>query len=340
MNSLFNKIHTLLKAGQSIVAATIYSSSGSSPRTSGAKMIVLEDESIFGTIGGGRMEAEVQQKAKNIFKSKQGSEILEFNLNGTEDTDMICGGDVRILLEYVDASDEKTRKIYKQIEDCTRNNEAAVYITEFTEDKKSTKHYVVNEDIGNSNLDPRIIELLKKEGSFRSLKFAAFDNKRFILEPASISDTVYIFGAGHVSKKLAEVTKMTDFKTVVLDDRKEFANKQRFPDADRIVVLASIDEPFKDINIDKNSYIVIVTRAHASDLKVLRQALKSKAGYIGMMGSKRKKLQLLSKLEQEGFSSEDFNRVHCPIGIEIDAETPEEIAISIAAELIKVRAEK
>lgn len=339
MDSLYEKICTLIKEGQSLVTATIYSSSGSSPRTSGAKMAVSEDESIFGTIGGGRMEAEVQQKAKEIFESGQCA-ILEFNLNGKEDTDMICGGDVKILLEYIDASDEQVKKVCSQIESCINNNYNAVFVTELSNDSRSTAHYVFSESLKDGCSDAEICELLKKEGRFRSLKVKSLDDKIFILEPICISDTVYIFGAGHVSKQLAEVTEMTGFKTVILDDREEFANKDRFPKADKIIVLDSADEPFKEVNIDKDSYVVIVTRAHTADLKVLRQALKSDAGYIGMIGSKRKKLQLYSKLEKEGFNSEDFKRVHCPIGIEIYAETPEEIAISIAAELIKARAEK
>lgn len=342
MKDLYEKIYKLIKAGKNIVLATIYNSSGSSPRTSGAKMIILEDGSIFGTIGGGRMEAGVQQKAKEIFKRRQ-YEILQFSLKGIKDTDMICGGDVQILLEYMDAAEEQTQKIYEQSEKCVKNSENAIFITEITKGTKSTAHYVFSEkqeENINKEIDSRILESLRKDSRFRSLKCIAFDDKIFILEPVYLNDKVYIFGAGHVSKKLAELTKLVEFQTIVLDDREEFANRDRFPLSDKVMVLDSFDDPFKDISIDSESYMVIVTRGHETDFKVLRKALKSKAGYIGMMGSRRKRIELFKKLEMEGFTEEDFKRVHCPIGIEIYAETPEEIAVSIAAELIKVRSGK
>lgn len=343
MKDLCEVINKYIKLGESIVAATIFNTSGSSPRTSGAKMIILEDGSIFGTIGGGRLEADVQKKAEEVLKKRQ-SEIMEFSLKGMKDTDMICGGDVQVLVEYIDASEEQTVKVYEETEKSIRNKGKAFFITEFTEFNKNTLHYLVreNEHLNfNKNLDPKILEVLKKDDAkYRSLKFIAFNDKMFIIEPVSISDAVYIFGAGHVSQKLADLTKLVDFETFILDDREEFANKSRFPFADKVIVLNSFDEPFENISINKDSYLVIVTRGHEADLKVLRQALRSNTRYIGMIGSKKKRAELFSRLEKEGFTSEDFNRVHCPIGIEIYAETPEEIAVSITAELIKERAEK
>jgi len=131
---------------------------------------------------------------------------------------------------------------------------------------------------------------------------------------------------------------MVDFKTVVLDDREEFARKERFPAVDGIIVLASFEQAFTNLDIDKDSYIVIVTRGHAHDKTVLAQALNTGAGYIGMIGSKSKRNAIYKALKEEGFTDKDIARVFSPIGLEILAETPEEIAVSITAELIKVRA--
>ena len=158
------------------------------------------------------------------------------------------------------------------------------------------------------------------------------------IEPIHYQGTVYIFGAGHVSQKVAALTPALDFQTIILDDRAEYANGNRFPQADQIIVPEKMSDCVKDLPISGNSYIVIVTRGHAHDLTVLEQALQTDAGYIGMIGSKRKRETLYANLRRSGVTDEDLARVHCPIGMAIDAETPEEIAISIVGELIQARA--
>lgn len=153
-------------------------------------------------------------------------------------------------------------------------------------------------------------------------------------EDKSVTKTVYIFGAGHVGLALEPVLRSLDFETVVIDDRKEFACRERFPDATRVKVIGSFKESFDDIVTDEHSYIVIVTRGHSGDLDVLRDALKQKFAYLGMIGSRVKNKTLYDILLAEGVTQEELDRVHAPIGTQIFAETPEEIAISIAAEII------
>jgi len=149
---------------------------------------------------------------------------------------------------------------------------------------------------------------------------------------------VYLFGAGHVSRPVAELAAMVDFRTIVLDDREEFANNERFPKADQIVVLPSYDDVFAGLEIGGDSYLVIVTRGHLHDKTVLEQSLRTDAGYVGMIGSRRKQRLVYDELLGKGFCEDDLNRVHNPIGLDIAAETPEEIAVSIVAELIAARA--
>ena len=163
------------------------------------------------------------------------------------------------------------------------------------------------------------------------------ETRRFFVEAALPSETVYLFGAGHVSQQVALVAALVNFKTVVLDDRAEFANQERFPKADEVIVAPSFNQAFTGLEIDYDSYLVIVTRGHVNDKVVLAQALRSKAGYIGMIGSRRKRDMVYQELLKEGFTQEDINRVHSPIGLNIGGETPEEIAVSIVAELIQVR---
>lgn len=150
--------------------------------------------------------------------------------------------------------------------------------------------------------------------------------------------TAYIFGGGHVGKAIEPLLRYVDFSTVILDDRKEYASRERFPDAERLVILEDYERSFKGLSIDRNSYIIIVTRGHRGDYQVLKNALEHKPAYIGMIGSKTKVSEIMEKLQQDGFSREQLDKVYSPIGLPIFAETPKEIGVSIVAEIIKVRA--
>ncbi len=151
--------------------------------------------------------------------------------------------------------------------------------------------------------------------------------------------TAYIYGAGHVALALEPILRFVDFKTVVIDDRAEYANRERFPDAEDVIVLDSFEDSFKDIETDENSYIVIVTRGHMGDYDVLKQAIKKKRAYLGMIGSRKKNETLYQMLRDEyGVTDEEIYNIHAPIGLEIHSETPEEIAISIVGEMINARA--
>ncbi|MDO4544804.1 MAG: XdhC/CoxI family protein [Bacillota bacterium] len=154
-----------------------------------------------------------------------------------------------------------------------------------------------------------------------------------------LASTAYIFGGGHVAYALEPVLRHVDFKTVVIDDREEYANPERYPHAERTLVPENFDHAFDGIETDEDSYIIIVTRGHRGDLQVLREALKRPFAYLGMIGSRRKNKLLYDKLVEEGVDEKEFERIHSPIGLDIGSETPEEIAISIVAEIIKVRAE-
>ncbi len=153
-----------------------------------------------------------------------------------------------------------------------------------------------------------------------------------------LASTAYIFGGGHVAYALEPVLRHIDFRTIVIDDREEYANSERYPHAERTIVVDDFDHSFDDIETDEDSYIIIVTRGHRGDLKVLRQALKRPSAYIGMIGSRRKNKLLYDTLMEEGVTEEQLAQLHAPIGLKIGSETPEEIGVSIAAEIISVRA--
>ena len=164
-------------------------------------------------------------------------------------------------------------------------------------------------------------------------------NMDILVEPISAQPTLYIFGAGHISFSISKIAKMAGLKVVVIDNRAEFANIKRFPEADEIVA-EDFSEVFSKLKINRSSYIVIVTRGHKLDEEVLEWAVRSEANYVGMIGSRKKKKAVFSNLQSKGISKELLESVHAPIGLDIHAETPEEIAVSIIAEIIKVRRER
>ena len=172
------------------------------------------------------------------------------------------------------------------------------------------------------------------------IQYISADDPGDFVKEFKLASTAYIFGGGHVAYALEPVLRHVDFNTVVIDDREEYANSQRYPKAARTIAVDNFDNAFDDITTDEDSYIIIVTRGHRGDLQVLRQALKRPFAYLGMIGSRRKNALLYDALREEGVTDEQIAQVHSPIGLSIGSETPEEIAISIVAEIIQVRAER
>jgi xanthine dehydrogenase accessory factor len=156
------------------------------------------------------------------------------------------------------------------------------------------------------------------------------------IEPIITSEKLYIFGAGHVGQALGKIATMTGFNVIIIDDREEYANRERFPEAHKIIV-SDFGDSFQQLEIDDNSFIVIVTRGHTFDELVLELACQTKAKYIGMIGSKKKIQSVFNNLQQKGISNEKLSEIHAPIGLDIGSETPSEIAVSILAEMIQFR---
>lgn len=252
MKNIYEEIVDLQSRGECAALATIISTSGSTPREAGSKMLVRQDGSIVGTVGGSVLEGRVQEVAKTVMREGK-PKILDFDLTGQAADGMICGGVAKVFIE-----------------------------------------------------------------------------------PIVALATLYIFGGGHISFSLARIGKMVGFRVVVIDDRQEYANPERFPDADETIA-DDFPRVFSRLAVHNFSYIVIVTRGHAYDQTVLEWALNTDAHYIGMIGSRKKIRKLYDNLKAQGTSEESLAQVHAPIGLDIKAETPEEIAVSIIAEIIQVR---
>jgi len=251
---LYEEIVRLRQAGHRGAVATIVNVRGSIPSFKTAKMLVRDDGSIVGTIGGGCVEAEVWQAAREVMESEK-PRTLTFDLNQDPkyDTGLVCGGTLEIFVEP-------------------------------------------------------------------------------ILPPADL----YIFGAGHVATSLYQVAHIAGFDVTVIDDRETYANRERFPEAHQVIA-EDFDKAMAQVIPNESSYIVIVTRGHHDDMRMLRWAVQTPARYIGMIGSKRKTITIFKELQQEGLAAHLFDRVNAPVGLDIGAITPEEIAVSITAELIASR---
>jgi xanthine dehydrogenase accessory factor len=255
---IFEEVVRMRREGERGALATIVHTNGSIPSYESSRMLVRDDGSIVGTVGGGCVEAEVWAAAKEVIVAEQPRKMI-FNLNqdARYDAGLICGGTLEIFVE-----------------------------------------------------------------------------------PILPQPVLYIFGGGHVSTAVAPLAHQAGFKIVIVDDREAFANVERFPMASEIY--RSYDEAFEKIQPNSSCYLLIVTRGHSGDMRVLAWAVGTEARgftprYIGMMGSKRKVIAVYKALETEGFSAGQFERVHAPVGLDIGALTPEEIAVSITAELIAVR---
>ncbi len=348
MKKIIQSICALLEKDEPIVSATILSHAGSTPRTAGTKMIVCSDGKIIGTIGGGSVEAQIIQTALEVFGTGQVL-VRAFDLSGSSNVnrvDVICGGKLEVLIEKIEPSPANTGIFQTLLAALDRGQRSLLVSTlpKEGDEKQRIERFLILDDNathGEDSIPAIILDTIKEEaGWHRAPILLTIENKKYLAEPAVISGTVYLFGAGHVSQQVAMLTQMVDFRTVVLDDREAFANRERFKTADEILVLSDFIGAFSDLEIDEDSYVVIVTRGHRHDKTVLSQALRTKAGYIGMIGSRRKRDATYGALIKEGFTPEDLDRVHCPIGLEICAETPQEIAVSIVAELINARANK
>ena len=345
MSWLAQTVCGLQDEGEDLVLATVLSKSGSAPCLAGAKMVVRSDGSSIGTVGGGVLEAAAQKKGARVFTSGV-AEILSFDLSGADaaSMQMICGGNVKLLVDYLPASAQNIG-MFRRLRDALQAGEKCYLVASLGKagvEKRPTLRCLALEDGSRSGEFPFPQQWLDMliEKAYRSTYpvLETIADEQFIIERCFIPSTVHIYGAGHVSQQVAQLAEMVGFQTVVLDDRSEYANRERFPKADSIKVLDSFDACFAGSELDGDSYVVIVTRGHRHDKTVLAQALRTGAGYIGMMGSHRKREELFKVLEQEGFPPEALERVHCPIGLNIKASTTSEIAVSIIAELIQARA--
>ena len=353
MNDVYHALNGLFREGRVAALVTVISQAGPTPRGAGAKCLVMDDGTLVGTVGGGLVEAKAVEEAREVMHTGVASRI-EFNLEGidVEDSDMLCGGRVEVFLEPVSPSHMVHLSIFRKAKEIKDRGGAALLATVVDPARWAgidgpPKMLIVRDGDavgslhGGSMMEkglrdsmdaifassaPRIVSLYETPDT----------PVEVFVEPVVASSILYVFGGGHVSRQVVPLAAGVGFNVVVIDDREEYARPADFPSAKETLRLP-FEGVMSRVNADASSFLVIVTRGHVHDKEVLAQALGTSARYIGMIGSTRKKDIIYRKLLEEGFSEEALSRVYSPIGIEIGAETPEEIAVSIVAELIKVR---
>ncbi len=333
--------------------ATIVETKGSSPQIPSASAVFSTSGLVMGTLGGGILEGRCEQMAMKALKNRY-SFTAEFDL--TSDTlseeEAICGGQVKVL---IDALLEKHFKIFRDLSNSYKKRIPGVLATffgKYPNDKAQISRYWIDRNqLDNLNIDlppsiPRkeLLDVLSQKKS-KLLKMkdnffpeANLENLLF-LEPILPLPQLVIAGAGHIGRALAHLGTLLNFDVTVIDDRAEYANSNRFPYTDQIIV-GDIGQAIKDFSVSSDTFIVIVTRGHKFDAEVLKNCISSSAAYVGMIGSRRKIALLKEEFLSEGWATpEEIDRIHAPIGLEINSKTVEEIAVSIAAQLVLVRSQ-
>lgn len=328
--NMYEIVEDYLKNEKIGAIATVISRDGSAPRDVGAKMFIGEEGKIYGTIGGGNLEHSVYKQALSTMGTEK-PEMIHIRMDSKEvaSDGMICGGNIDVLLEPVHL---KNIELYRRLGELKRMGLNGVLVTQF--DGENYFKTVIEENAEISG-DP-----ISEEDKNAFLKHMRSTDLQFkdgvIVESLHIAPSLYVFGAGHVSQFISKIAKMVGFYVVIIDDRAEFASRERFPDADEVLV-ESFYDVFNRLNFTGSEYVVIVTRGHQFDRNVLIESLKKDAKYIGMIGSRRKVKMVLEHMKEIGLDPEAVDNVYSPIGLSINAETPQEIAVSIVGELVKVR---
>lgn len=333
MKELFETARKSMEKKQDLVFVTTISSSGSSPRGAGSKMLVLENGTSYGTIGGGNVEYVSIQHAREVLKQKQScTRGFALHPDQVADLGMICGGDVVIFFQYISWENQDFYDLCTRILKNWDKNENTWLIFDITEETV-WKAGLYEEQEGLTGLgisDPS--PLLQTKAVQKVL-----DGRKYYCEPLVQKGRVYIFGGGHVAQALVPVLARLEFRCVVFDDREAFSNPQVFPEAEQCI-LGDFNRISDYLSIQPQDYVCIMSRGHQYDYLIQKQILTTPAYYIGVMGSRKKKEVIRQKLLADGFFPEDISRITTPIGLDILAETPEEIAVSIAGQLIAERA--
>lgn len=343
MRELLHELVTALAAGRAGVYCCIAETRGSTPQKAGAAMLVYADGSQRGTLGGGCVEAEVKERALRVLTAGQDTpEILTFRLDDNYgwDDGLICGGRMTIVAAPLLPAHGSYYQALKRLAEAGQGLTEAMVIGAVTSGASAGARYLFGPDnqliaqtAAGSVLPSVIAGLFPLE---KRPECAVREGIAYL--PVLPRITLLIVGGGHVGQAVAKLAADVDFDLWIVDDRKAYANDERFPGADRVIV-GDIGQTLSELvkEVGPSTYCLIMTRGHAHDEEALYHLVESNAGYVGMIGSKRKIRMIYEDLRAKGISAEGLARVHAPLGLPIGSRTVPEIAVSIVAELIACR---
>ena len=347
MQPVFREAATLSENGEPFVIATVVRTKGSTPQKAGAKLLIRKDGSGIGTLGGGCVEGDIWFAAKEITRHHGGPEYHDYYLN--EDIaardGLVCGGTMYFFIDPV----WEPQDFFPMVRDIVTAYDggesvalATLIKTEAAGGTIGAKLFIRGDgslqgSLGSMELDQLAVKTAKGLAAYGQCEHVLTSNgTELFVEAYTSPATLLLMGGGHIAKAVAPLAKLLQFRLLVLDDRREFANKERFPEAEEVAV-ADYAHGLDSFHITTNTAIVIATRGHNFDDVALEAAARSPAGYVGLVGSQRKVILIYEELLKRGVPLERLREIHSPIGLDIRARTPEEIAVSIMAELIQFR---
>ncbi len=358
VDQIWSEAVRTLERDQPFALATVINVRGSTPRETGAKMIIREDGQV-GTIGGGCGEAEVFRKARLLLSEGEGTRLAEVDLTGDFDQQEIgtCGG---IMDVFIDLWAPVDLPLARKLADSAAHNLPAALLTVIASGARSEAPVgakMVIDPLGSevgaqlSGLQETALKQLGARASDAVAGLLEIDragglkpvthledngSPRLFIDPITGAQRLIIVGAGHIAQPLCELGAMLGFHVTVIDDRASFANRERFPRAD-LIIAKPFTAAIEGLQLDRHCFLISVTRGHAFDEEVVRAALKQPGCFVGMIGSRRRSRAMLGRLAEDGIDPALLDQIHAPLGLDIGAETPEEIAISIIAEIVRER---
>ncbi len=335
MRQLLKELRLRLTQGQPLALVSITASSGATPRGAGARMLVGSEGRICGTIGGGAVEYRAIQLAREVLHQRRsGSHDFSLTRDDVQNLGMICGGAVQIFIRYLAPNDEAVIALADRAESIFAAGQD-LWLLEDLQEGGGLSLYTKEDGFFGKAWPNSVVSALARHPQHLHL-----EGMELCTDQICFSGRVYLFGAGHVARELEPVLTHVGFRCVVLDDRGEFLRPEFFPTAEEIqrIDFARISD---SVSISSEDYVCIMTRGHAYDTVIQSQVLPLHPAYVGVIGSRKKAAAVRQTLREDyGLSEADLDQVVTPIGLPIQAETPEEIAISIAAQMIAVRAAK
>ncbi len=337
MKDIIEELVSCLRQNEAVMLVTVVKSAGSTPRKRGARMIFTASGKQWGTIGGGKVEYLAGELASQLIQEKS-SRLENYSLTPKEASGlgMVCGGKVSLLFQYLDSNDAAVRSILEQVKVAFAADQGGWLFSSLTLTEAPLSFF--SEASGWLGTDLSA-EMADREVKAWESGLHTIGEKDYYIEKLQQPGKLYVFGGGHVAQALVPVLAKLDFQVIVLDDRPEFLTEAVFPTAQQRL-LVDFEDIAATVSLTEHDYAVVMTRGHMFDLMLHRQLLQTPAYYHGGMGSRHKIAVMVRELQEDGFTKDEIDRIHMPIGLKIKAESPAELAVSIAAELILARAEK